>query len=95
MGSTGSIGLPFVAGIRHLIMDLVSVRTALSLADAVLVVVVVAICGCNFRVDIPMVKSVISYKINGLSNWMVQRISALIMTAYLIFMVGYFVVIKP
>ena len=34
-----------------------------------------------------MVKSVISYKINGLSNWMVQRISALIMTAYLIFMV--------
>ena len=39
-----------------------------------------------------MVKSVISYKINGLSNWMVQRISALIMTAYLIFMVGYFVV---
>jgi succinate dehydrogenase / fumarate reductase membrane anchor subunit len=38
-----------------------------------------------------MVKSVISYKINGLSNWMVQRISALIMTAYLIFMVGYFV----
>jgi succinate dehydrogenase / fumarate reductase membrane anchor subunit len=37
-----------------------------------------------------MVKSVTSLSNSGLSNWMLQRISALIMTAYLLFMVGYF-----
>lgn len=39
-----------------------------------------------------MVKSVTSLSNSGLSNWMLQRISALILTAYLIFMVGYFAV---
>ena len=39
-----------------------------------------------------MVKSVTSLSSSGLSNWMLQRISALIMTAYLIFMVAYFFV---
>ncbi|MGB2401042.1 MAG: succinate dehydrogenase, hydrophobic membrane anchor protein [Porticoccaceae bacterium] len=37
-----------------------------------------------------MVKSVTSLSNSGLSNWMLQRISALIMTAYLLFMVVYF-----
>jgi len=37
-----------------------------------------------------MVKSVTSLGHNGLSNWLLQRVSALVMTAYLIFMVGYF-----
>jgi succinate dehydrogenase / fumarate reductase membrane anchor subunit len=39
-----------------------------------------------------MVKSVTSLSSSGLSNWMLQRVSALIMTAYLIFMVAYFFV---
>lgn len=39
-----------------------------------------------------MVKSVTSLSNSGLSNWMLQRISALILTVYLIFMVGYFAV---
>ena len=39
-----------------------------------------------------MVKSVTSLSSSGLSNWMLQRVSALIMTAYLVFMIGYFVV---
>ena len=39
-----------------------------------------------------MVKSVTSLSSSGLSNWMLQRVSALIMTAYLIFMVVYFFV---
>ena len=37
-----------------------------------------------------MVKSVTSLGHNGLSNWLLQRFSALVMTAYLIFIVGYF-----
>lgn len=37
-----------------------------------------------------MVKFVTSLSSSGLSNWMLQRVSALIMTAYLIFMVAYF-----
>ena len=40
-----------------------------------------------------MVKSVTSLSSSGLSNWMLQRVSALIMTAYLIFMVAYFLLI--
>jgi succinate dehydrogenase / fumarate reductase membrane anchor subunit len=39
-----------------------------------------------------MVKSVTSLSSSGLSNWMLQRVSALIMSAYLIFMVAYFFV---
>ena len=39
-----------------------------------------------------MVKSITSLSSSGLSNWMLQRVSALIMTAYLIFMVAYFLV---
>jgi len=39
-----------------------------------------------------MVKSVTSLGHSGLSNWLLQRVSALVMTAYLIFMVGYFIV---
>ena len=39
-----------------------------------------------------MVKSVTSLSSSGLANWMLQRVSALIMTAYLIFMVAYFFV---
>ncbi|MGB2115650.1 MAG: succinate dehydrogenase, hydrophobic membrane anchor protein [Porticoccaceae bacterium] len=39
-----------------------------------------------------MVKSVTSLSSSGLSNWMLQRVSALNMTAYLVFMIGYFVV---
>ena len=39
-----------------------------------------------------MVKSLTSLSSSGISNWMLQRVSALIMTAYLIFMVAYFFV---
>ena len=39
-----------------------------------------------------MVKSVTSLSSSGLSNWILQRVSALIMSAYLIFMVAYFFV---
>ncbi|MDG2019066.1 MAG: succinate dehydrogenase, hydrophobic membrane anchor protein [Porticoccaceae bacterium] len=39
-----------------------------------------------------MVKSVTNLGRSGLSNWLLQRVSALVMTAYLIFMVGYFIV---
>ena len=38
-----------------------------------------------------MVKSVTSLGRSGLSDWLLQRVSALIMSAYLIFMVGFFV----
>jgi len=37
-----------------------------------------------------MVKSVTSLGRSGLSDWLLQRISAAVMTAYLFFMVGYF-----
>ena len=37
-----------------------------------------------------MVKSVTSLGRSGLSDWLLQRVSALIMSAYLIFMVGFF-----
>lgn len=37
-----------------------------------------------------MVKSVTSLGRSGLSDWLLQRVSAVIMSAYLIFMVGYF-----
>jgi succinate dehydrogenase / fumarate reductase membrane anchor subunit len=39
-----------------------------------------------------MVKSLISIGRSGLSNWLLQRVSALIMSAYLIFMLAYFFV---
>jgi succinate dehydrogenase / fumarate reductase membrane anchor subunit len=39
-----------------------------------------------------MVKSLIRIGRSGLSNWLLQRVSALIMSAYLIFMVAYFFV---
>ena len=39
-----------------------------------------------------MVKSVTSLSSSGLSNWMLQRVSALIMTTYLIFMLAFFFV---
>ena len=39
-----------------------------------------------------MVKPLTSVGRSGLSNWLLQRISALIMSAYLIFMVVYFFV---
>lgn len=39
-----------------------------------------------------MVSSVTSLGRSGLSDWLVQRVSALVMTAYIFFMVGYFVV---
>lgn len=39
-----------------------------------------------------MVKSLISVGRSGLSNWLLQRVSALIMSAYLIFIVAYFFV---
>jgi succinate dehydrogenase / fumarate reductase membrane anchor subunit len=38
------------------------------------------------------VKSLISIGRSGLSNWLLQRVSALIMSAYLIFMLAYFFV---
>ena len=38
-----------------------------------------------------MVKSVTSLGRSGLSDWLLQRVSALIMSAYLIFMVGFFI----
>lgn len=38
-----------------------------------------------------MVKSVTSLGRSGLSDWLLQRVSALIMSAYLIFIVGFFV----
>lgn len=38
-----------------------------------------------------MVKSVTSLGRSGLSDWLLQRVSALIMSAYLLFMVGFFV----
>ena len=38
-----------------------------------------------------MVTTVTSFGRSGLSNWIVQRVSAFVMTAYLIFIVGYFV----
>jgi len=39
-----------------------------------------------------MVSSVTSLGRSGLSDWLVQRVSALVMTAYIFFMVGYFVI---
>ena len=38
-----------------------------------------------------MVKSVTSLGRSGLSDWLLQRVSALIMSAYLVFMVGFFI----
>ena len=37
-----------------------------------------------------MVKTVTSFGRSGLSDWLLQRISAVIMTAYTLFMLGYF-----
>ena len=42
--------------------------------------------------DLLMVSSVTSLGRSGLSDWLVQRVSALVMTAYIFFMVGYFVI---
>jgi succinate dehydrogenase / fumarate reductase membrane anchor subunit len=39
-----------------------------------------------------MVNSVTSLGRSGLSDWLVQRVSALVMTAYIFFMVGYFAI---
>ena len=39
-----------------------------------------------------MVNSVTSLGRSGLSNWLVQRVSALVMTAYIFFMMGYFII---
>ena len=39
-----------------------------------------------------MVNSVTSLGRSGLSNWLVQRVSSLVMTAYIFFMVGYFII---
>ena len=36
-----------------------------------------------------MVTTVTSFGRSGLSDWLVQRVSAVVMTAYLIFIVGY------
>ena len=38
-----------------------------------------------------MVTTVTSLGRSGLSDWMIQRISAWVMTAYLVFIVGYFI----
>ena len=38
-----------------------------------------------------MVKSVTSLGRSGLSDWLLQRVSALIMSVYLVFMVGFFI----
>jgi succinate dehydrogenase / fumarate reductase membrane anchor subunit len=40
--------------------------------------------------DLPMVKSLARWGRSGLSNWLSQRVTAVIMTAYLIFMVAFF-----
>ena len=45
-----------------------------------------------FRMDLSMVKPLTSVGRSGLSNWLLQRISALIMSAYLVFIVAYFFV---
>ena len=37
-----------------------------------------------------MVKTVTSFGRSGLSDWLLQRISAVVMTAYMLFMLGYF-----
>jgi succinate dehydrogenase / fumarate reductase membrane anchor subunit len=42
--------------------------------------------------DLLMVNSVTSLGRSGLSDWLVQRVSALVMTAYIFFMVGYFAI---
>lgn len=39
-----------------------------------------------------MVTTVTSLGRSGLSDWLIQRVSALVMTAYLVFMVGYFAI---
>ena len=44
-----------------------------------------------YRVDSIMVTTVTNLGRSGLSDWMIQRISAWVMTAYLVFIIGYFI----
>ena len=41
--------------------------------------------------DIHMVTSITSLSRSGLSDWLVQRIAACIMTVYVLFLVGYLI----
>ena len=42
-----------------------------------------------------MVRSATSYSANGLRDWLVQRVSAVVLAIYSIFLIGFFVLHSP